>query len=194
MFDLYKQAHDIAGGLVTSVAAAVSHGETAATDELPTYIATENAFHQHLMSIDSVEEETELQSYISRKCLTFNEKDKEKFDILCWWKHNVGQYPVLSQIVRDIMPTPVSTMASESAFSTGGRVLEVYKSSLKSEMVEALICTQNWLRPTFYQFKSMEFNEDYEIFEDALLGFTETSVGSEALSSSHTQSQISVCT
>ncbi|CAK8534811.1 unnamed protein product [Lathyrus sativus] len=163
MFDLYKQAHDIAGGSVTSVAAAVSHGETAASDELPTYIARENAFQEHLMSIDSVEEETELQSYIAGKCLTFNEKDKEKFDILCWWKHNAGQYPVLSQIVRDIMPTPVSTVASESAFSTSERVLEVYRSSLKSEMAEALICTQNWLRPTFYQFKGMEFNEDYEI-------------------------------
>lgn len=57
------------------------------------------------MSMDSVEEEIELQSYIVGKCLTFNEKEKEKFDILCCWKHNTSQYPILSQMVRDIIPT-----------------------------------------------------------------------------------------
>ncbi|CAK8533352.1 unnamed protein product [Lathyrus sativus] len=139
------------------------------------------------MSMVSVEEETELQNYIEGKCLTFNEKDKEKFDILCWWKHNVGQYLILSQIVRDIMPTPVSTVAFESDFSTCGRVLELYRSSLKLEMEEALICAQNWLRSFFYQFKDLEFNEEYEIFEDFLQGFTETSAGSGAPSSSPTQ-------
>jgi hypothetical protein len=94
----------------------------------------------------------------------------EKFDILTWWKNKVSEYPILSQLVRDIMPTPVSTVASESAFSTGGRVLEVYRSSLKPDMAEALICTQNWLRPSFYQFKAMEFDEEYEICEEALNG------------------------
>ncbi|KAF5459760.1 hypothetical protein F2P56_019680, partial [Juglans regia] len=41
---------------------------------------------------------------------------------------------------------PISTMASKSAFSTAGRVLDPFRSSLSSLMVEALICTQNWLR------------------------------------------------
>ncbi|XP_058733634.1 zinc finger BED domain-containing protein RICESLEEPER 2-like [Vicia villosa] len=189
MFNLYVQQYDTTVDSNPSVAAAVSQGETAASNEIPTHVARENAFQEHLMSIDSVEEETELQSYIEGKCLTFSEKDKDKFDLLCWWKHNAAQYPILSQIVRDIMPTPVSTVASESAFSTGGRVLEVYRSSLKPEMAEALICAQNWLRPSFYQFKDLEFNEEYEISEDVLQGFTETSVGSEAPSSSQTQSQ-----
>ena len=42
----------------------------------------------------------------------------------------------------------VSTVASESAFSTGGRVLDPHQCSLSTRTVEALICTQNWLRST----------------------------------------------
>ena len=40
----------------------------------------------------------------------------------------------------------VSTIAFESVFSTGGHVLDSFCSSLSPNTVEALICTQNWLK------------------------------------------------
>ena len=52
----------------------------------------------------------------------------------------------MSEIARCLLAIPISTVASEFAFSTGGRILDPFRSSLSPETVEALICTQNWLR------------------------------------------------
>jgi len=48
---------------------------------------------------------------------------------------------VLAVMVREILATLVSLVASENAFSTGGRVLDTYRSSLNPYMAEALVCT-----------------------------------------------------
>jgi hypothetical protein len=56
------------------------------------------------------------------------------------------RYPTLRKIARDIFAIPVSTMASESAFSTNGRILSEHHSRLTLDMLEALMCSQDWLR------------------------------------------------
>ncbi|XP_020966946.1 EKC/KEOPS complex subunit BUD32-like [Arachis ipaensis] len=48
-------------------------------------------------------------------------------------------------MAREVLAIPVSTVASESAFSTGGRIIDPYQSSLTPYMVEALVCTQDWV-------------------------------------------------
>ena len=77
-------------------------------------------------------------------------EDDGNFDLLNWWRVNgKSKYPILEQIAKDVLAIPVSTIASESTFSTSGRVISPYRSSLSPKMVEGLICTQNWLRNTY---------------------------------------------
>ena len=68
-----------------------------------------------------------------------------ELDVLEFWKGNQFRYPELSFMARDIVSIPISTVASESAFSVGGRVLDQYRSSLKPVVVEALVCTRDRL-------------------------------------------------
>ncbi|CAI0464193.1 unnamed protein product [Linum tenue] len=56
------------------------------------------------------------------------------------------KYPTISEIARDILAVPISNVASESTFSTGGRVLDSFRTSLSPEVVEALICCEDWIR------------------------------------------------
>ena len=74
-----------------------------------------------------------------------------QFDILLWWKVNSLKYQILSQIARDVLAISVSTIASESTFSTGGHILDEYMSAITLDMVEKRIFTQNWLRSSFFE-------------------------------------------
>jgi hypothetical protein len=67
------------------------------------------------------------------------------FDILSFWKGNEFHYPEVAAMARDILSIPISTVASESTFCTGGCVIDQYRSSLKPDIVEALVCTKDWL-------------------------------------------------
>ncbi|KAH9792420.1 BED-type domain-containing protein [Citrus sinensis] len=91
-----------------------------------------------------------------------------KFDILLWWRVNSANYPILSSIARDVLAIPVPTVASESAFSTRGRILDQYRSSLTPDMVEALVLLQNWLRTSLFEDTTADLNklvEDNEFMD-----------------------------
>lgn len=66
-------------------------------------------------------------------------------NILQFWRQSQYRYPELATMARDILSIPVSTVASESAFSVGGKVLDQYRSSLKPDIVEAIVCSKDWL-------------------------------------------------
>ncbi|CAN1215282.1 Putative AC transposase [Linum perenne] len=100
-------------------------------------------YKQYKEEVDGVIYKTELDKYLREEP---DDTLDPQFNVLDWWKLNSHRYPILSQMARDVLAVPISTVSSESAFSTGGRVLDAFRSSLTPRIVEALICTQDWLR------------------------------------------------
>ncbi|KAI7944809.1 hypothetical protein MJO28_010504 [Puccinia striiformis f. sp. tritici] len=88
--------------------------------------------------------EAELDLYLEKPNLLV--PPGEKFDILAWWAAHANRFPSLSQLAKALLMIPMTSVASESAFSTGGRVIDEQRSRLSDETVEALICTQDWIR------------------------------------------------
>ncbi|KAL4558417.1 hypothetical protein LXL04_036617 [Taraxacum kok-saghyz] len=98
-------------------------------------------FEMDMGSCEGNLNKTELDKYLGedREAMDVN------FDILKWWGINKCRYPVLSKMAQDVLAIPVSRVASELAFSTGGRVLDSFRTSVTPRMVEALVCTQDWV-------------------------------------------------
>ncbi|KAM5572879.1 zinc finger BED domain-containing protein RICESLEEPER 2-like [Rosa sericea] len=93
--------------------------------------------------------------------------EHEDWKLLQWWKLNGSKYPNLALVAKDVLAIQVSTVASESCFSTGRRVIDPFRSSLSAKTVEALICFQNWLRSESIQ--SIEYVptvEDMNFYEE----------------------------
>lgn len=113
----------------------------------------------HYISCKKGQANNELDQYLKEELYP----RKKELDILEWWKINSLKYPVLSTIARDILAISASTVPSESAFSSGGRIVSDYRSSLSCSTVEALICLQDWLRttdPEKYKGVSLETDEE----------------------------------
>lgn len=106
-------------------------------------------FNQQLIEEDCNNGKSELDMYLEEGF-----KPKTKIDVLDYWKVNVGRFPKLARMARDILSIPITTVASESTFSIGGRILQKYRSCLLPNTVQALICTRNWL----HGFKEAKFS------------------------------------
>jgi hypothetical protein len=85
---------------------------------------------------------SELDKYLAED----TEEADMKIDLLVWWKACEQIFLILSCMTRDVLAIPILTVASESAFSTSGCILDDFRSPLTPFMLEALICTHDWLR------------------------------------------------
>jgi hAT family C-terminal dimerisation region len=80
----------------------------------------------------------ELVSY----CLGSMEPDG--IDILGYWKRNETAYSTIVMMARDIFVVPVSTVPSESYFSSANKILIYKRSRLGAKTFERLICLKDW--------------------------------------------------
>ena len=103
-----------------------------------------NAYDRFIMNekmSNSMRLKSELERYLEEDVLPRT----SSFDILLWWKISGVKFPLLQAIAKDILSIPVSTVASESAFSTGGRLVNSHRSRLHPNTLEALMCAQDWI-------------------------------------------------
>ncbi|XP_077243079.1 zinc finger BED domain-containing protein RICESLEEPER 2-like [Tasmannia lanceolata] len=125
-------------------------------------------YKKHRIESGGGDNKSQLDRYLSEDV----EDDSDKFDILAWWKLHSPRFPILSEMARSVLAVPKSTVASESAFSTGGRVLDAFRSSLTPKIVQALVCTQDWLRSSSMPINVEEALEELETFENEFSSVT----------------------
>ncbi|KAM3320331.1 zinc finger BED domain-containing protein DAYSLEEPER-like [Capsicum chacoense] len=86
---------------------------------------------------------TQLDLYLEEPKL--DRKANPNLDVLAYWKENSARYPELSLMARDVLSIPITTVASESTFSIGGRIIGKFQSSILPTNAEARLCARDWL-------------------------------------------------
>ncbi|KAH1063756.1 hypothetical protein J1N35_028743 [Gossypium stocksii] len=79
---------------------------------------------------------------------------------------NSPRFLILAQMARDILAILISTVASESAFSTWWTCSDSFRSSLTPLMVEALVCIQNWLRKSNDAINLEDYVDELQTIKD----------------------------
>ncbi|GAB2292202.1 hypothetical protein Dimus_038191 [Dionaea muscipula] len=149
----------------------VVHGERMQGDRVMSGGGTGvNLFSSLFAAIDQQNEEEQLEEisnevdkYLADKLESFQNVD---FNLLDWWKGSDTRYPILTKIAKDVFAIPSSTVASESTFSLEKRIVDPFRSSLSSKMVEALVCTNDWLRAEDFCLYKNPTDEEIEFYRE----------------------------
>lgn len=102
-----------------------------------------SGFQDYLEESSTECSKSELLIYLDEANVKCNDKE---FNLVNFWKVNSHRFPVVSKMAKNFLAVPASSVSSECTFSTGGRILDDYRSSLNPEMVQALVCSSSWIR------------------------------------------------
>lgn len=108
------------------------------------HFSAASQFHEYMKSKNAASlPKSDLKRYLDDPVEDIPAKS---FNLLQWWRMNELKYPIVAKLAKDILTIPITSVSSESAFSTGGRVISDYRSSLLPSTVQALVCTSSWIR------------------------------------------------
>ncbi|KAG8502878.1 hypothetical protein CXB51_000702 [Gossypium anomalum] len=99
-------------------------------------------YKRYLNESSTRSEKSQLDIYLEEPELELN----SQIDVLDYWSKSSVRYNELSLLARDLLAIPISTVASESAFSMGKKVITPLRSSLKPKTVQAVVCLDDWMR------------------------------------------------
>ena len=146
LYDIYAIYDEKIRGSRTQIQTSISSSSSSRSSSIFSFIAQRRHTHASSSSSSSSSLSSELEFYLRNDLQSaYDENQIESLDVLSWWKSVRNQYPVMSAIARDILAVPMSTVASESAFSAGRRVLDEKRSRMTGETVEMLLCFKDWL-------------------------------------------------
>ena len=107
-------------------------------------------FDSYMRNVDCFQlEKSEVDAYLEDGVVFHDSEVDPPFDTLRWWRENSNKYKVLSIMARDILSIPITTVASESAFSAGGRIIDPHRASLGTDTVQFLTCGADWIRDSY---------------------------------------------
>ncbi|KAK1367544.1 hypothetical protein POM88_033636 [Heracleum sosnowskyi] len=110
--------------------------------------------------------ERNLSSQVSSSDANFTNEQSETLqgmnDYESFIRESGGIVEPMKSELEEYLSIPIITVAYESTFSAGGRVIEPHCSCLKPETVEMLLCGADWVRE-LYGLKKSKQNDDKDI-------------------------------
>lgn len=141
LFDEYVEEYKV----THNVGEASSHNESLGTTLKLKGKRRPRDYDCYMQTVDSVDEvKSDLDLYLEEGVVIW--KEEAEFDVISWWKLNRLKFRILSRMACDVLSVPITTVASESAFTAGGRVIDPHRASLAVETVQMLLCAGDWLR------------------------------------------------
>ncbi|KAL8481393.1 hypothetical protein ACS0TY_027777 [Phlomoides rotata] len=121
-----------------------------ATKKLGVNVLTgKEKFLMHVTNIDKTPpEKLDLDVYLEENRYSCGDVSVN-LDVLAWWKSERLRFPILSKMASDILSILVTSVASESTFSAGGRVIDDRRASMIVEIVQMLLCGNDWIRNVY---------------------------------------------
>ncbi|MFQ6669140.1 hypothetical protein Gotur_034501, partial [Gossypium turneri] len=99
------------------------------------YFDESDDYKRYLNESSTRSEKSQLDIYLEEPELELN----SEIDVLDYWSKSSVRNNELSLLARDLLAIPTSTVASESAFSMGKKVITPLRSLLKPKTVQAVV-------------------------------------------------------